>query len=274
MIEPVPARLHVLLARKSTKAVVIRRGPSNRTAAIGWNRMDDSFVVGQWFKGKIYHFRSDLSPDGRHWIYFAMSAKGQTWTAVAKAPYLKALDFYPKGDAWNGGGLFMDNRGYWLNDAGPTLHEYARRESGLTVIEQLDGQQNYQGECPGIYFIRLRRDGWSMGESVPRADGKGEAIRFHKRINDYWELVKLFHMGLDHPIGKGPYYESHLLRFPKSGEEIAFPDMEWADIDGGRLLWAEEGILFSGVVTKDGLSRKTLLFDTNPLVFMEMTAPY
>lgn len=274
MAEAVPARLHVLLARSSTKAVIIRRGPSKLTAAIGWDRAVDSFAVGQWLKGKLYHFRSDLSPDGRHWIYFAMSAKGQTWTAMAKAPYFKALDFYPKGDAWNGGGLFANNHSYWLNDAGPTLHEHARWESGLTVLDKWGGEEIYQGECPGIYFIRLRRDGWAMGDAVAQGDGKDRLIRFHKHINNYWKLVKLFHMGLNHPAGKGVYYESHILCSSNFGEEIPFPNMDWADLDDGRLLWAEKGQLFSGVVTKDGLAGEKLLFDANTLAFEEITAPY
>ncbi len=35
----VPARLHVLLARKARAAIVIRRGPSHHTSVIGWDRL-------------------------------------------------------------------------------------------------------------------------------------------------------------------------------------------------------------------------------------------
>jgi len=79
-------------------AVVIRRGPSKQTTVLGWDRRTDEFEIGQWLKGRIYHYRCDISPDGKHWIYFAI--KGETWTVVAETPWLKALDFYPKGDAW------------------------------------------------------------------------------------------------------------------------------------------------------------------------------
>ena len=41
-------RLHVILARESPEAVVIRRGPSKCTAVIGWNRETDHFSIGQW----------------------------------------------------------------------------------------------------------------------------------------------------------------------------------------------------------------------------------
>ena len=102
-----PPRLAVLLARKSPFALVLRRGPSRNVACILWNRADDSFRLGQWLRGSI----SDAvrpSPDGNHWVYFAYNGKmrtetGGAWTAVARAPYLKAVSG-GKGDAGPDGG--------------------------------------------------------------------------------------------------------------------------------------------------------------------------
>ena len=65
----VPPRLHVLLRKKT--AVVILRGRGKSAATFGWNLKDDSFALGQWFRGRIYALRCDLSPDGKHLIYFA-----------------------------------------------------------------------------------------------------------------------------------------------------------------------------------------------------------
>ncbi len=67
----VSARLHAILAREADRAVVFRRGPSDRVAVIGWNLADDTFSLGQWFRGRIYGYRCDLSPDGRYLVYFA-----------------------------------------------------------------------------------------------------------------------------------------------------------------------------------------------------------
>ena len=272
-MEQIPARLHVLLAQKSPKAVVIRRGPSKRVAVIGWDRSDDSFETGQWLKGKIYPFRSDISPDGSHWIYFAMGKTSQTWTAVAKTPYLKALDFYTKGCAWNGGGLFSTGNAYWLNDGGATLHECERKNSGYAVVPLWGKEpQNWTGECPLIYFYRLERDGWKYESNVQ--NGKhSETTTFSKKAGKGWQLCKQFHGGLVYPAGKAPYYESHILRHV-GGEEIHFNDMEWADIDGERIVWAEKGKIMAGKISKSGLRQQTELFDTNPLVFEEKTAPY
>ena len=66
-----PARLHAILARRGSYAVVFRRGPSNKVALIGWDRRHDIFTLGQWLRGRIYPLRSDLSPTGKHLIYFA-----------------------------------------------------------------------------------------------------------------------------------------------------------------------------------------------------------
>ena len=120
-MQPFPARIHVLLAHDAPLGVVIRRGPSRQVCTMLWNRETDEFRLGQWFKGRIYERRADLSPDGKYLIYFAMNgrwgseARG-SWTAISRAPYLKAIALYPKGDCWLGGGLFTGNRTYYLND--------------------------------------------------------------------------------------------------------------------------------------------------------------
>jgi hypothetical protein len=105
------ARIHVLLASGAPVGLVIRRGPSKSVATLLWNRKNDEFQLGQWLKGRIYERRSDLSPDGKHFLYFAMNGKWQkeahgSWTAISRAPFLKALAIFPKGDCWNGGGLW------------------------------------------------------------------------------------------------------------------------------------------------------------------------
>jgi hypothetical protein len=165
-----PARIHILLAREARIGVVFRRGPSKCVCTLLWDRNRDEFTLGQWMRGRIYERRSDLSPDGLHLIYFAMnfkrhswnSATGGSWTAISRAPYLKAVTLLAKGDCWSGGGLFTDNQRYWLNDGyGHTqMHDTGevRRDVGYRPHE------NYGGECPGVYYLRLQRDGWRWGE--------------------------------------------------------------------------------------------------------------
>jgi len=78
-----PARLHVLLARNAKVALVIRRGPSKSVCTVLWNRERNTFKLGQWMRGRIYERRSDLSPDGKHFIYFAMNGRWESATKGA-----------------------------------------------------------------------------------------------------------------------------------------------------------------------------------------------
>lgn len=270
----VPARLHVLFAPKSRAALVIRRGPSERFATIGWNRATDTFTLGQWLKGRLFPYRSDLSPSGKWLIYFAMGRRSQTYTAVAKAPYLKALDFYAKGDAWNGGGLFLSEKRYWLNEASPLRHRGDQfKHTALDVTRQYKGKETCMGECPGVYFSRLDRDGWVQGTPIELGK-KHSIVPFQKRVNAHWSLIKQFHSSLDHPVGKGVYYDTHQLIDKVSGEVCDFPDWEWADVDKNRLVWAEHGKLMAARVNSRGLETPQELYDFNSMVYEERIAPY
>ena len=269
----VPPRLNVLLAGDSPAAVVICRHKSNRTAIIGWNRKTDTFEVTQWLKGRLYPYRSDISPDGKHWVYFAMSEKNKTYSVLARVPYLKALDFYSKTDAWNGGGLFLSNGSYWLNEGGDS-HRPERQTSGLIVRDQWPDEGKRQwGEDPLIYFRRLKRDGWTDHgfTKVERFDGYQ---RFSKQCNHTYDLIKVFHCGTNHPIGKGPYYETHELYNRETKETTEYPDWEWADTDRERLLWADKGRICGCRISRKTLGEAKELFDTTPLQFRLMEAPY
>jgi hypothetical protein len=147
------ARIHVLLAREVPLGVVIRRGPSKAVCTILWERDRDEFKLGQWLKGRIYERRSDLSPDGRLLICFAMNGKWASgakgaWTAISRAPYLKAIALFPRGDCWHGGGLFTGKDTYWLNDGyGHTvLHDTSEVRRDL----RFQPSECFGGECTGV----------------------------------------------------------------------------------------------------------------------------
>ena len=96
-------RLHLLIAKNSDNGIVIRRGPSKQVFIMAWDRSRNTFTVSQWLKGRLYERRSDISPSGKYWIYFAMNGKWQSevkgsWTAIARVPWLKAIELLPKGE--------------------------------------------------------------------------------------------------------------------------------------------------------------------------------
>ncbi|HTM08588.1 MAG TPA: hypothetical protein VL754_09385 [Verrucomicrobiae bacterium] len=273
----IKSRLHVLLSREARTAVVIRRGPSKKVLTVGWNRSDDTFTVGQWLSGRIYERRCDLSPDGKYMIYFALSgawkseAKG-SWTAVSRAPYLKAICLWAKGDAWNGGGLFVSNRRYCLNDGyGHSLVRDTKEvERDLKDFPQGPVANN---ECLGIYYPRLLRDGWKLMAAVENPKWHRADV-FEKHCGDVWLLRKTAKAGLGNPAGKGVYYDEHELVNSQSGKSLAFPQWEWADVDGERLCWAEAGKIFAARLGSNGPIAVKELHDFNNYEYERIKAPY
>ncbi|MDF3059288.1 MAG: hypothetical protein K0R17_3503 [Rariglobus sp.] len=220
-----PPRLHVLFARDTPHAVILRRGPSKTTCSIGWDRRSDTFTTGQWLRGRIYERRSDISPDGRHLIYFAMNGRWTSetkgsWTAVSKAPYLKAITLLGKGDCWHGGGLFLNNRIYWLNDG--YGHKPLRVSSFITRDMSWQPPVNYGGECLHVYYNRLQRDGWTHRPDSTSDSGAPDV--FEKSVGSGWLLLKYCYADLDHPEGKGVYYDRHALVRTGSAEILNKPD--------------------------------------------------
>ena len=95
-------RLHLYFARDTGQTVILRRET-------------DQFEDGQWLKHKVYPERCDLSPDGRHFLYFALDGRWSSdtkgsYTAISHPPYFTAIALFPQGDTWGGGGVFLDNK--------------------------------------------------------------------------------------------------------------------------------------------------------------------
>ncbi|WP_435007555.1 hypothetical protein P12x_004823 [Tundrisphaera lichenicola] len=273
---PIKPRLHVLLASRARIGLVIRRGPSRRVCTMLWDRDRDEFRLGQWLKGRIYERRSDLSPDGEHFLYFAMNGRaasetGGSWTAISRAPYLKAIALFAKGDCWNGGGLFTGSDQYWLND-GPG-HTTLRDSGELRRDRKYRPPSLGNNECLGVYYPRLLRDGWGLVSESRITDDQKIDI-FEKPAWDGWILRKLAHSGSPKANGKGCYWDEHELAHPALPRPIARPDWEWAEVDGERIVWAEGGKLLAATLGNEGPNEATVLFDFDGMSFQSIEAPY
>jgi len=266
----------VLLAREAPTGLVIRRGPSKQVCTLLWNRERDIFQIGQWLKGRIYARRTDLSPDGRYFIYFAMNGRWQSatkgsWTAISRTPYLKAIALFPKGDCWNGGGLFTSNNHYWLNHSCGQDQLTATKE--VLRDKQFRPDQNYGNESTGVYYPRLMRDGWKLVGTKEHARWNQVTI-FEKPLIKGWLLRKLAHAEVNSGPGKSCYWDEHELIHAKSSQPIRCPEWEWAELDGKRLVWASEGKLFAARLTAAGLTNEHELYDFNEMKFEAIEAPY
>ena len=267
-----PARLHVLLARNAKVGLVIRRGPSKSVCTLLWIRQNDTFKLGQWMRGRIYERRSDLSPDGKHLIYFTMNGRWESetkgaWTAISRTPYLKAIDLYAKGDCWHGGGLFLSNREFWLNDG--RGHTELKKSSRLRRNANGHPKVSFGGECLNVYYNRLMRDGWVMSD-----EGFQEVTLFEKELPKGWTLRKFAFSELNAPAGRGCYWDAHELRQESTNTVLAFPEWEWADYVDGRVVFAAEGQLRAAQLSRGKLSGEKLLYDFNKMKFEAIAAPY
>jgi hypothetical protein len=196
-----------------------------------------------------------------------------SWTAVSKAPYLKAIDLYAKGDCWEGGGLFLSSGAYWLNDRYFSDESILRFNSGMTRDPNGRPSIQFGAECTGVYYPRLLRDGWTL---VERADaGRWNAwTLFDKPLADGWVLRKIAHQQVDHPPGKGCYWDEHELRHDADGVVLHLHDWEWADWDRGAVVWAQDGKIFrSRLIAGEGVAPE-LVHDFNGYKFEAIEAPY
>ncbi|GHF17964.1 hypothetical protein GCM10017044_10580 [Kordiimonas sediminis] len=274
-----PPRLHAIFARDTNDAVIFRRGPSKRVCTFHWDRATDTFTKGQWLKGRIYERRSDISPDGSHISYFAMNGKWSSepkgsWTAVSRTPWLKALDLYGKGDCWNGGGLFSDNNTIEIFAHSSREHFEIRRTSRLKIGHSNFSSQIYGNECPGIYYHRLIRDGWSVDQTNELGRWHHESS-FHKKCGDELSLQKIAHSQLDSGDGKGCYWDEHVLTDNKHNFLKILPDWEWAEVEGETLVYSEHGKLYRTTPTNLlNDVEPNLLRDFQSDIFEEIIAPY
>ena len=279
MEDKFPARLHVIIAREAETAVVIWQGPSKLVCSIGWNLSSDTFEIGQWLKGRIYEKRCDLSPDGQYFAYFAMNGKWTSpsrgsWTAISRTPYLKADAFFPKGDCWNGGGLFTSNSKFWLNDGPHLKHILQDKHFRIRFDTKFSPKEWYGNESPGIYYLRLMRDGWEKISDSSHGEWHDITI-FEKKLSQKSVLRKICHSQLNSTKGKGSYWDEHQIELTNSGEVFSFPDWEWADLHSKDVLFAEKGVLYRWRCSNDISSvRNNAVKNFNSMKFEPIKAPY
>lgn len=195
-----------------------------------------------------------------HW---KSEAKG-SWTAIARTPWLKAISLFSKGDCWNGGGMFLSDHSYWLNDG--YGHESMLDRAEVKRDKNYPPSNQYGGECLNVYYNRLQRDEWVM-KSVE----KSEAI-FEKNLPQNWVLRKICHAQIGSPIGKGCYWDEHEV-LNHSGKQFIFPEWEWADWADDSIYFAKQGCLYKLNISKD-IGKPELLHNFNEYKFKHKQAPY
>lgn len=281
-MKPPGARLYALLARETPVGVIFRRGPSRQTLLIRWDTANDTFETGQWFKGRLFERRSDLSPDGSRLIYFAANYKQphHAWTAISRPPYLTALALWPKLDTYNGGGQFVTANELILN------HEPWQRAMHPDFIKipvRVAGYAEWRGEDDSVQKPLLVRDGWKLidrgrWESFSAKAGGGFAANPPELWRKPHPAADLALETALVSIGRkqGAFYcwKFRVVPARQPEGEAAWNSWDWADWDKqGDLVYAQRGALYRQPVRGGLLEPARLLADFTGMKFEEVQAP-
>lgn len=287
------AHLHAILAAESPAAILIKRGPGRCSCTIGWDRVTDTFELGQWLKQRIDHDGADLSPDGKLFVYFVNTQKwGEehgVYRAISRAPWLKALAFWST-DSWTKGpgvGMFFrDQDGQVKLQAWPQIPKWDHVD--MEVVAELPDCPPWSKMVTGCYlWKRLQRDGWTAAPSwvesakvdadefARRFEINPPRMAFEKPLRHGWKLRQAegdWSNG-DHnrPIG----FKTFAIVSP-DGTVQDQPDWEWAELDPdrNRIVWTAGCILFAAGVSRDGMETANLLLNTRDMRFKPRQAPY
>ncbi|HTV40063.1 MAG TPA: hypothetical protein VMF08_05785 [Candidatus Sulfotelmatobacter sp.] len=273
------ARLWVLLARNEPYGVIFRRGPSKQVMLIKWNTRRDTFEHGQWFKGRVYERRCDVSPNGEFLIYFAAKQKPPlySWTAISKPPYFTAIALWPKGDCWNGGGWFMDDKRIRLNHS----PDEAKLQPGFQPGPiKIVGYGEYRGENSTVWDIVRSQNGWkriAAGNYIDRGSARGWKLsppqrwqKPHPREGGFTLEMTIVGIG-----GKDvPWYQIEYRVLISTGGTLDLGLVDWADWDHrGDLIFAKKGAIFRQEFRKSIFAEPRQIADFNSLKFEEVVAP-
>ncbi|MGJ4946641.1 hypothetical protein ACQR1W_39220 [Bradyrhizobium sp. HKCCYLS1011] len=275
--------LFVISAREAPVAVVLRRGPSKQVLLLKWNLTTDKLQPGQWFKGRIYERRCDLSPSGDLLIYFGAKFKPPfySWTAISRPPYFSALALWPKGDTWGGGGVFDKDHSVRLNHS-PGQDDLApdfSLPSNLKIAQF--GQYAGHGEDFPIHHFLLERNGWkycgrtTMDSPTPHC---AYPIVYEKKIDT--GLTLQMQMRGSGKSGGTRYRTDHIIFDSEGNELFKLPGTNWADWHDRHLLFAKGCRLFR--LRKDRFSQYLnhgdralkLVADLSSLKFEEQAPPH
>jgi hypothetical protein len=249
-------RIYAILAQKAPLAVVFRRGPSKSVLLMKWNTSNDKIEFGQWFRGRIYERRCDLSPEGDLLLYFAANYRRPfySWSAISRPPFLTALALWPKGDGWGGGGHFLSKNRIALNHRAGEMVLAGNSALPRRVTVEPFGKRSGWGEDNPIWSERLKRDGWTL-VSYPTAKkekwGAKVWIEFKPPIT--WRkpnpvypkryALEMSILGLKERDGPMYLTEHSVVRNRDEVDNIGRTD--WADwSQSGDLLFAMDGCLY------------------------------
>lgn len=190
------------------------------------------------------------------------------WTAISRVPYLKAIARWKSSAGSPGGGLFVSDNKCRLHNTW-----YAYLECDEIIEEPNEPDDDFRYDCRKVYIRRQLRDGWTLHSKVGVQVGT-EVFRFEKQFGKNRGLRIIFDDAERLKLQRGSCPSEYELVDFATGAVQFCRNWEWADVDDGRLLWAEGGKIFAAEVDADGLGPAKVLQDFNDMTFQEIEAPY
>lgn len=265
-------RVYAILARDAHVGIIFRRGPSKCVQLIYWDLLTDEFTPGDWLYGRIYERRCDLSPYGNWLIYFAQKLNGYppeltyAWTAMSIPPSVVPLLAWPRGNCWDGGGLFISPHELWPNhlyDCAEAYGEYDPHELTDTSNQRVHGEDLY------VWHRHAILDGWQNMLQVDGAltEDPIEVTFERSTYADTGILRKRSPRGDTELLITTNWYklENNLYSLRDAGgPSTQIEGAEWADWGkNGRLVFAKKGKVFAQLMGNAGHSEPVELIDLN-----------
>jgi hypothetical protein len=275
--------MFAILAREAPVGVLIRRGPSSQAQLIKWNLKNDTFEEGQWFRGPVYERRCDLSPHGTLLIYFAATYKEplRSWTAVSKPPWFSAIALWPKGDGWNGGGLFVDSYSIQLNHFPTEATPHPDFQHGCRKL-RIVSCASYIGEDDTVWHASLERSGWHHTQRGTW--GKYEAspgLAWPAKTPDIWRkshTKRKLHLemqveGIGERNGRWYVVSYRIVDNSLSGV-LNLGRQDWVDwAHNGDLVYTNAGRLFRRSMKNGALEMESQIADFSGNRFQNIKTP-
>lgn len=259
------ASLYGIIARAADRGVIFRRGPSKQVRLISWNLANNTFDLGQWFKGQIYVRKCDLTPDGTKLVYFAAKHQGThpTWIAVSTPPYLTAHVLWRGLGTWNDISLF--ETGSVLALATYRSDSSLEPEQGFAVPCQLRVKHK---PWPGHFYKiadheRLVRDGWVVTEGDPRyrSEFVDAPVTYKRKLVDAAGCLLSLQATNDGKV-------SYRLHSPDGTSKTL--EADWADVHRKSVVFSRGGKLYN--ICEDA-KKKVQLADFTEMTFEAVEAP-
>jgi hypothetical protein len=273
---PPPARLFVILAREAPVGVIFRRGPYPWTQLIHWDTSQDQFTLGQWFKGRVYERRSDLSSNGQLLIYSASkyfvkksnfglgTYAGHMWSAISKPPYLTALAFWEH-NVYYGGGAFETDRKALLNTEYSILPLQTQFPADFVIDDYPQPDVTPTDPDPYMYRYRLKRDGWELVDAS-YFEARTHYFLHAKLLKSLWRKTN-GDLTIEQTVGQDWRFnndDKYTLINGLNGKTLTLENVMWADFDQRkRLMLAKEGKIFSATMNDSDVLNLQELADFN-----------